>query len=121
MKAVEAAIIAAIGFGCGAVTFAEAAEVTLTKELRAAMQELMVNTKVVAVTKLDGPADSHESDDDPMTLEIVMLTEPSDGPSRVSHDGEVIFMQKEIEGKEQEMLFTSAFYLKAQRKLAAPR
>jgi hypothetical protein len=84
------------------------------------MQELMVNTNIAAVTDFAGPADAYESDSDPMTLEIVMLSKKADGPSRVSDDGEVIFMQEKTKDEEQQTRFTTALYLKAQRKLAEP-
>lgn len=103
---------------CNTFAFAKDEEVVLTDELRAVMQDLMINTKVNAVVDIEGPAEHYRSDGDPMTLEIVMLSKRSDGPSRVSDDGELIFMQAKTRDKEQQTLFTTAFYLKARRKLA---
>lgn len=64
------------------------------------------------------PSTFHE-DSDPMTLQIVMLAKPSDGAAQVSSDGEVIFLQKDTSEKEQQSLFTTAFYLKAKAREAA--
>lgn len=95
-------------------------EVILTDELRALMADLMINTKVSAVTGNEGPAEDYQPDEDPMTLEIVMLPKRSDDPSRVLHGGEVIVLNAKAKDKEQQKLITTAFYLKAQRKLAEP-
>ena len=100
------------------LAFGNDTTVELTDELRAVMKDLMINTKVLAVANLDVPAADYKSDGDPMTLEIVMLSKRADGPSRVSDDGEVIFMQDKTKDKAQQTLFTTAFYLKAKRKLA---
>jgi len=53
---------------------------------------LMETTKVVAVMGIDGPSTEFKDDGDPDTLQIVFLDKKSDGPSRVSPDGEVIFL-----------------------------
>lgn len=102
-----------------ATTLAKDEQVALSDELRALMLDLMQNTKVIA-TEVQGTAESYEPDGDPMTLEIVMLAKPSDGASHVSEDGEVIFLQPKTKNKEQQTLFTTAFYRKAQRRLAEP-
>jgi hypothetical protein len=105
---------------CSASLSAKDEQVVLSDEVRALMVQLMTDTKVNAVTEIEVPAVDYQSDGDPMTLEIVMLSKQSDGPSRVSDDGEIIFMQSKTKSKEQQTLFTTAFYRKAQLKLAEP-
>lgn len=115
--AVTLAMLAAYGSSVSA----KDEQLVVSEELRALMVQLMTSTKVNAVTEIEGPVVDYESDGDPMTLEIVMLSNLSDGPSRVSDDGEVIFMQPKTKNKEQQTLFTTAFYRKAQLKLAEPK
>lgn len=91
--------------------------IVITDELKPVIVQLMQDTKVIMREGLNGPVSDYKSDGDPGTLEIVMLQNKSDGPSHVSDDGEVIFMQAKARGKEQEQLIQLAFYLKAQRKL----
>jgi len=105
---------------CSASLSAKDEQVVLSDEVRALMVQLMTDTKVNAVTEIEVPAVDYQSDGDPMTLEIVMLSKQSDGPSRVSDDGEIIFMRPKTKSKEQQTLFTTAFYRKAQLKLAEP-
>ena|SRR5215475_955610 len=83
--------------------------------LKALMVKLMQETKVVAV-QLSGPAADFKPDNDPNTLEIVFLTRKEDGPSRVSADGEVIFLYNPSD-KEQQALITKAFEIRARRQL----
>lgn len=92
---------------------ASAEEVTVTKELRAAMLDIAVHSKVVTVDGAGVTVDNFHEDSDPTTLQIVMLTKPSDGAAQVSNDGEVIFLQKDTSEKERQTLFATAFYLKA--------
>ena len=94
---------------------AHAADPT-AEELRQLQVKLMVETQVVAVTDFKGPASEYKSDGDPNTLEIVFLTNKQDGPSRVSDDGEVIFLYKASE-KEQRKLIEQAFKIRALRRL----
>lgn len=54
----------------------------------------METTRLVAVMDVDGPAASFEDDGDPDTLEVVFLSRRSDGPSRVSPDGQVVFLYR---------------------------
>ena len=92
---------------------ASAEEVTVTKELQAAMQDIAVHSKVIMVDVPGVTPDKFHQDSDPATLQIVMLAKPSDGAAQVSSDGEVIFLQKDTSEKEQQSLFATAFYLKA--------
>jgi hypothetical protein len=98
---------------------ASAKEVTITKELQAAMQDIAVHSKVVMVDGSGATPGTFQEDSDPTTLQIVMLAKPSDGAAQVSSDGEVIFLQKDTLEKEQQALFTTAFYLKAKAREAA--
>ena len=98
---------------------ASAAEVTVTKELQAAMQDIAVHSKVITVDGSGVTADSFHEDSDPMTLQLVMLAKPSDGAAQVSSDGEVIFLHEDTSSKEQQSLFGTAFYLKAKAREAA--
>jgi hypothetical protein len=79
--------------------------------------KLMQETKVVAVSDVSGPVSEYHSDGDPSTLEIVFLTKKADGPSRVSDDGEVIFLYHASE-KQQSDLIGKAFEIRARRRLA---
>ena len=69
---------------------ASAGEVTVTKELQAAMKDIAVHSKVVMVDGSGATPNTFHEDSDPTTLQIVMLAKPSDGAAQVSSDGEVI-------------------------------
>jgi len=99
-------------------TLAKDEAVVLTDELRALMAELMLNTKVGAEAADEASAETYRPDADPMTLQLVMLPAQSSAPSRVVHDGEVIILNPNAGDDERKKLFTTAFYLKAQRKLS---
>ena len=66
------------------------------------------------VAGLKGPAAEFKDDGDPMTIEIVFLTQKSDGPSRVSEDGEVIFLYKASD-ETQQKLIARAFEIRLAR------
>ena len=87
-------------------------------EIRQLQLKLMVETKIIAVPELKGPASEYRSDGDPNTLELVFLSNKKDGPSRVSDDGEVIFLYKASAGKQQELI-RQAFEIRAVRRLKA--
>jgi hypothetical protein len=87
------------------------------KALHDMVLKLMQETKVRAVMDLTVPASQYKADDDPSTLEIVELDKKSDGPSRVTDDGEVIFMNHASE-KERTTLIAKAFDIRARRALA---
>ena len=72
---------------------------------------IMEHTKLVAVMDLEGPSSSFKGDGNPNTLEVVFLSRRSDGPSRVSPDGEVVFLYKASE-KMQAELISKAFDLR---------
>ncbi|MDQ2641416.1 MAG: hypothetical protein M3Y79_12670 [Pseudomonadota bacterium] len=69
---------------------------------------LMQETKVVAVMGLPGGNRDYKGDEDAATLEIVFLDKKGDGPSRVSDNGEVIFLYKASD-KTQSKLIEKAF------------
>jgi len=80
--------------------------------------KLMQETKLIAVMEIKVPADKYASDGDPNTLEIVFLSKPEDGASRVSDDGEVIFLTKDATDDEQQALTMKAFDIRARRRLS---
>jgi hypothetical protein len=92
------------------------AEDPTADELRQLEVKLMVETQVIAVAELNGPASEYKSDGDPNTLEIVFLKSKQDGTSRVSDDGEVIFLYKPSQ-KEEQKLIEQAFKIRALRRL----
>jgi len=79
--------------------------------LKQLTNKLMQETKMVTVTNVP-TADGFVEDDDPNTMQIVFLEGPKAGPSHISDDGEVVF----INGgsiNEQSRLITLAFEKKA--------
>ena len=98
------------------VTVALAAEPT-PQEINAKVVELMQSTKMNMRMGLDVPAAEYKGDGDPDTIEIVMLDKKKDGPSRVSEDGEVIFLYKASD-KKQQALIEEAFQIRARARLA---
>lgn len=85
-------------------------------QINAKKVELMENTEVVARMGLDVPAAEYTSDGDPDTLEVIFLEKKQDGPSRVSEDGEVIFLYKASDKKQAELI-DQAFEIRARRRL----
>lgn len=79
---------------------------------------LFEQTRIVAVTGLPGPASEFQDDGDPDTLQIVFLERISDGPSRVSKNGEVIFLYRASE-ETQQKLIAEAFEIRLAREAAA--
>jgi hypothetical protein len=101
----------------GAILVFAAAAVTAEPteaQLNSKIVELMEKTRVVARMGLDVPAAEYKSDGDIDTLEIVFLDKKKDGPSRVSDDGEVIFLYKASD-KKQDELIDQAFNIRARR------
>ena len=97
-------------------TTAFAAEPT-QQELYAKIVQLMESTKMNMRMGLDVPSVEYKGDGDPETIEIVMLDKKKDGPSRVSDDGEVIFLYKASDKKQQELI-EQAFAIRAKLALA---
>jgi hypothetical protein len=95
-------------FLCG-ICFAETPEEIRTR--------VLTQTKVVYTTDLRVPVAEYKGDGDPMTLEIVDLGDSEQ--SRVSDDGEVIFLSKPDAGRKPilDRLFKRAFELRIARAL----
>jgi len=107
--------IALLIYGSLLTSLALASEPT-PQELNAKVVELMQSTKVNMRDGLDVPAADYKSAGDPETLEVVMLKDKKDGPSRVASDGQVIFLYK-ASGKKQQALIEEAFTLRAKAAL----
>lgn len=75
---------------------------------------ILQETKMNVVPELTVPASEFKDDGDPTTIEIVFVTKKSDGPSRVSEDGEVIFLYKASD-KTQQKLIARAFEIRLAR------
>ncbi|HLA70295.1 MAG TPA: hypothetical protein VK624_02215 [Steroidobacteraceae bacterium] len=88
-----------------------AAHAETDAELR---KRILTETKMNVVMELAVPAAEFKGDGDPTTIEIVFLTKKADGPSRVSDDGEVIFLYKASD-KTQQKLITRAFEIRIAR------
>jgi hypothetical protein len=101
-----------------AITTSVLAAEPSAREIAALKADLMIHTMIVAVTTLSVPASEFKGDGNPSTLEIVFLENEKDGPSRVTDDGEVIFLYRPSD-KEQERLIDRAFDIRAARKLRA--
>ena len=86
--------------------------------LRQLQVKLMIETKIIAVAEFAGSPSEFKSDGDPNTLELVFLKNKKDGPSRVSDDGEVIFLYHASDRQQQDLI-TKAFETRARLRLAA--
>jgi hypothetical protein len=107
--------IAFVSFVALITSPAMAAEPT-EQELNTKVVELMQSTKVSLREGLDVPSAEYTSDGDPDTLELIILKDKKDGPSRVSPDGEVIFLYRASD-KKQQALISQAFNIRARRRL----
>jgi hypothetical protein len=112
MKTLAASIVLI----CALMTGAAVAERT-ADDIRQLKIHLMMTTKTIAVPNLSVPADKYVPDGDPDTLEVVFLTKPEGGPSRVTDDGEVIFIQHGTSEQEQQDLINKAFDIRVQNYL----
>lgn len=97
-----------------AVAISAAAHAETAEERRV---RILTQTKMNMVMDLSVPAAEFKGDGDPTTIEIVFLTKKSDGPSRVTDDGEVIFLYKASD-KTQQKLITKAFEIRLARAAA---
>lgn len=77
---------------------------------------ILAETRVNAVF-LEGPLGTFTPDGDPTTLEIVFLKKKADGPSRVTEDGEVVFLYKASEDQQQDLV-QKAFEIRIARAAA---
>ena len=89
----------------------------LPPDQAASRAKIMEETKLIAVMDIDGPSASFKDDGDPNTLEVVFLSKRSDGPSRVSPDGEVVFLYKASD-KTQSELIGKAFDIRVVRAMS---
>jgi hypothetical protein len=79
--------------------------------------KIMEETEVIARMDIDVPSTDFKDDGNPKTLEMVFLSKRSDGPSRVSPNGEVVFLYKASD-KLQSELIGKAFDLRVARALS---
>jgi hypothetical protein len=116
MKWVSALCAVLALFTTASLAFADGTCETQKKQL---MLKLMKETKIeiVALSGQDITPDKFVPDTDPDTLQIVFLNKKSDGPSRVSDDGEVIFLQSDVTEQEQDALMDTGFERKAAKRL----
>ncbi len=85
-----------------------------------------LRTRILSQTKfnlvmaeaLSVPVSQYKGDGDPTTLEMVIFSKKSDGPSRVSDDGEVIFFYKMDSDKLQQELIQKAFEIRIARAMS---
>lgn len=89
---------------------------TTPTDTAALKAHLMETTKVIAVMDIDGSSTDFKDDGDPDTLQIVFLSKKSNGPSRVSPNGEVIFLYKASD-KQQSELIGKAFDMRVASRL----
>lgn len=78
--------------------------------------KIMEETKLIAIMDLEGPYERFKDDGDPKTLEVVFLSKRSDGPSRVSTDGEVVFLYKASDELQSDLI-GEAFDLRVAREM----
>lgn len=69
-------------------------------------------TKVVFVPSWSAPESTFREDNDPDTLQIVVLLHKKDGPNGVSKDGQVLFYQKNSSDAAVQKLLVRAFYIR---------
>jgi hypothetical protein len=77
------------------------------------LNKVRESTRLVTTGAITVPSRKYKSDRDPTTLELVTVTEKKDGPTRVSDDGQVIFIMGELTDKRKEELITQAIYFRA--------
>jgi hypothetical protein len=96
-------MLRALAVGALAVGFLSVAYAESPDELRT---RLLRDTKfnMVMAESLPAPAGQYKGDGDPTTLEVVILSKKSDGPSRVTEDGEVIFLYEASDRLQQELI-----------------
>ena len=111
MRRYSSLAIAAVAVSVSLVAHAETEAERRTRILQ--------ETKMNVVTELTVPASEFKDDGDPATIEIVFLDKKSDGPSRVSDNGEVIFLYKASD-RTQQKLITRAFEIRLARAEAGP-
>jgi hypothetical protein len=91
------------------------ADDTCPDDMATAKARMMMDTHLIAVTSLSVPADEYVSKE-PDALEIVFLSKSDDGSSRVSDDGNVVFLSKDASQETQQSLTSQAFDIRMKRK-----
>lgn len=76
------------------------------------LSQLMKITKVDFIPQWNKPEAQFQEDKDPESLEIVVVSDPKDGPNAVSSDGQVIFQQKNAPDSVMQKLIPRAFYIR---------
>ena len=76
------------------------------------LAQLMKITKVDFIPQWSKPEAQFQEDKDPETLQIVVVSDPKDGPNAVSSDGQVIFEQKNAPDSVMQKLIPRAFYIR---------
>lgn len=76
-----------------------------------------ITVVLVGADRLPKPVGLYKGDGDPLTLEIVELTEKSDGPSRITPDAEVVFLYRASDSQRIK-LFQQAMNSKVARNMA---
>ena len=78
---------------------------------------ILLETKFnyVPIESLSMPISEYKGDGDPETLELVIFSKESDGPSRVTDDGEVTFFYEKDSKQRQQQLIQKAFEIRIAR------
>jgi hypothetical protein len=81
---------------------------------------ILMHTKMnyVRVESLSVPVSQYKGDGDPTTIEVLMLSTDSDGPSRVSDDGEVIILHDKDSKELMRQLIQRALEIKIAKALS---
>lgn len=99
MKLRETCALIAAGSLAALATSAAMADDAMAEKRKKMFEE----TEIVAHMGLDVPSREFKDDGNPKTLEVVFLEKKKDGPSRVSDDGEVIFLYRPSDKVQQEL------------------
>ena len=76
------------------------------------LAKLMKITKVDFIPQWSKPDAQFQEDKDPEPLQIVVVSEPKDGPNAVSGDGQVIFQQKNAPDSVMQKMISRAFHIR---------
>jgi hypothetical protein len=96
------------------------AQPVFAEDRNAAIANLMISTKLIAVGDWDKPTSAFVEDNDPNTLEIVFLKDANTEASRVSDDGEVIFLNAKVTDDEQQTLTLKAMNIRYDKRNQKP-
>jgi hypothetical protein len=77
--------------------------------------QLMQITKVIMIPHSTVPANKFVADNDPNSLEVVFLNSAAEGPSHVSDDGQVIFLDPDAADDVQQALIMQALEIRIKR------